>query len=67
MRSTGLTRGDVQVLSYRDYCREKARIKRLGFEASGVPIAGTRLFVREDYKDPVLESRDRLIVDDVDL
>ena len=64
MRNTGLARGDVQVLSYRDYCREKARIKRLGAEAAP---KGTRFFVREDYKDPVLESRDRVIVDDVDL
>lgn len=66
MRNSGQSMGDVTVLSYRDYCREKARIKRLGVVAAGVP-PGTRFFVREDYKDPVLESRDNLIIDDVDL
>jgi hypothetical protein len=66
-------RGPVVVVSSRQYTRNKAAAKRRrligpGHEAAaiGEAPAMTQFFVREDYRDPLLEARDH-VYEDIDI
>lgn len=56
-------RGSVCVVSYRDYAREKALASRQKLcvpdEVLLAPTV-TQFYVREDYRDPLLEARDHV-------
>jgi len=75
MLAASAERGPVTVLSYRDYARTKAAEKRLQLASTPpaivvpppIAVGTARFFVRDDYRDPLLQARDPPAVDDLDI
>eukprot|EP00038_Savillea_parva_P031415 m.86190 g.86190 ORF g.86190 m.86190 type:complete len:188 (-) comp9659_c0_seq1:134-697(-) len=76
MMEANTTHGNVGVVSYRDYTRAKAvQARRMLASPEGPPLQGELpegtvwFFVREDYRDPMLEARDHVAAayDDIDI